>query len=185
MRPSFRAALPAVAFVALSALPLAAQQTSPVAADLREDVEQVEKKLIDLARAIPEEKYSWRPGAGVRSVAEVLLHISADNYLMPSAIGFPADAASGVKGSDYNTALAFEKKTLNKAATIAELERSFAYLKKHLSDTGPAQMAQPVSMFGMSITGQKAWILTTTHLHEHLGQLIAYARSNGVVPPWS
>jgi uncharacterized damage-inducible protein DinB len=173
------------ALLVVSTMAVEAQETSPVAADLREDIERVEKKLIDLARAIPEEKHSWRPGAGVRSVSEVLLHISADNYLMPSAIGFPADAASGVKGDDYNTALAFERKTMNKAAAIAELERSFAYLKKHLSATSPAKMTQPVSMFGMSLSGQKAWILTTTHLHEHLGQLIAYARSNGVVPPWS
>ena len=185
MRPSFRATLPALALIAVSTLSVEAQETSSVAADLREDVERVEKKVIDLARAIPEDKYSWRPSAGVRSVGEVLLHISADNYLMPSAIGFPADAASGVKGDDYNTALAFEKKTMNKAAMIAELERSFAYLKKHLSDTPASKMAQPVSMFGMSLSGQRAWILTTTHLHEHLGQLIAYARSNGVVPPWS
>ena len=186
MRSALRTTLPTLAMLAALALPAGAQHhASTVAADLREDIEQVEKKLIDLARAIPEEKYSWRPGPGVRSVGEVLLHISADNYLMPSAIGFPADAASGVKGDDYNTALAFEKKTMNKAAAIAELQRSFAYLKKHLSDTPAAKMAQPVSMFGMSLTGQKAWILTTTHLHEHLGQLIAYARTNGVAPPWS
>jgi hypothetical protein len=74
---------------------------------------------------------------------------------------------------------------MNKAAMIGELERSFAYLKKHLSDTPASRMAQPISMFGTSLSGQRAWILTTTHLHEHLGQLIAYARSNGVVPPWS
>jgi uncharacterized damage-inducible protein DinB len=185
MRPFLRATLFALALVVASSLSVEAQQASSVAADLREDIEQVERKLIDLARAIPEERYSWRPGAGVRSIGEVLLHVSADNYLIPSAIGYPEDAASGVKGSDYNTALAFEKKAMNKAATIAELERSFGYLKKQLSETPAAKMTQPVSMFGMSLTGQKAWIMTTTHLHEHLGQLIAYARSNGVAPPWS
>lgn len=185
MRPPFRIALSALALVVVSTLSVEAQQTATVAVDLREDIEQVEKKLIDLARAIPEEKYSWRPGSGVRSVGEVLLHISADNYLIPSAIGYAEDAASGVKGNDYNTALAFEKKTMNKAATIAELQRSFGYLKKHLSETPAAKMTQSVSMFGMSLTGQKAWIMAATHLHEHLGQLIAYARSNGVAPPWS
>lgn len=185
MRPSFRIPLFALTLVIGSAMAVEAQQMSSVAADLREDIEQVERKLIELARAIPEEKYSWRPAAGVRSVGEVLLHISADNYLIPSAIGYPEDAASGVKGNDYKTALAFEKKAMDKAATIAELERSFGYVKKHLSETPATKMAQPVSMFGMSLTGQKAWIMAATHLHEHLGQLIAYARSNGVAPPWS
>jgi uncharacterized damage-inducible protein DinB len=185
MRTTCRVPLSALALFVAATMSVEAQEASSVAADLREDIERVEKKVIDLARAIPEDKYSWRPSAGVRSVGEVLLHISADNYLMPSAIGFPADAASGVKGDDYNTALAYEKRTMNKAAMIGELERSFAYLKKHLSDTPASRMAQPISMFGTSLSGQRAWILTTTHLHEHLGQLIAYARSNGVVPPWS
>jgi uncharacterized damage-inducible protein DinB len=185
MRSSLRITLPALAMLATLALPAEAQQTSTLAADLRADVEQVEKKMLDLARAIPEGKYSWRPGAGVRSVGEVLLHVAADNYLMPAVIGFPADPATGIKGDDYNTALAFEKRTMNKAATIAELEKSFAHLKKSLSDTPDARLNQPVSMFGMSLTAQKAWILTTTHVHEHLGQMIAYARSNGIAPPWS
>jgi hypothetical protein len=50
--------------------------------------------------------------------------------------------------------------------------------------TGDWQSKQ-VSMFGQSFTGQQAWLLATVHLHEHLGQGIAYARVNGIVPPWS
>lgn len=190
MRSSFRTTFPAVAMVAALALPAHAQHASAhhastVTADLRSDVEQVEKKMLDLARAIPEEKYSWRPGAGVRSIGEVLLHVAADNHLIPAAIGFPADPATGIKGDDYKTALAFEKRAMSKAATIAELEKSFAHLKKALADTPADRLAKPVSMFGMNLSTQQAWILTTTHVHEHLGQMIAYARSNGIAPPWS
>ena len=112
------------------------------------------------------------------------MHVAADNYLIPAAIGFPADPATGIKGDDYNTAVAFEKRPANKAAAIAELEKSFAFVKKSLNASGD-KLAQPVSMFGMNLTSQKAWIMATTHLHEHLGQLIAYARSNGIAPPWS
>ena len=43
----------------------------------------------------------------------------------------------------------------------------------------------PMKIFGTETTARATWISTTTHLHEHLGQLIAYARSNKVVPPWS
>ena len=188
MRSILRITTPALALLVSLAAAQAqhAQHTSAsVAADLRADVEEVEKKFLDLARAIPEDKYGWRPGAGVRSVGEVLMHVAADNYLMPAAIGFPADPATGVKGNDYNTALAFEKRTMNKAATIAELEKSFAFVKKSLSDTGGDKLTAPITMFGTTISAQKAWILTTTHIHEHLGQLIAYARSNGIAPPWS
>lgn len=176
-----------VAAALLAAPALSAQHAhhSSVSADLRTDIEQVEKKMLDLARAIPEDKYGWRPGEGVRSIAEVVKHVAADNYLIPAAIGFPADAATGIKGDDYKTALAYEKRAMNKMQAIAELERSFAFLKKSLGDMPAARMGQGVKMFGMDFTGQQAWIMATTHLHEHLGQLIAYARSNGVAPPWS
>jgi uncharacterized damage-inducible protein DinB len=186
MRSSLRTALPALALLAGLAFPARAQHhSSTLTADLRAAIEEVEKKMLDLARAIPEDKYSWRPGAGVRSVGEVLMHVAADNYLIPAAIGFPADPATGIKGDDYKTAVAFEKRTANKAAAIAEMEKSFAFLKKSLSDTHGDRLNAPVSMFGMNLTSQKAWIMATTHLHEHLGQLIAYARTNEVVPPWS
>jgi uncharacterized damage-inducible protein DinB len=194
MHSLLRTTLPSVAMLASLAVPAQAQaqaqaqhaqHASSVAADLRADVEEVEKKMLDLARAIPEDKYGWRPAPGVRSVGEVLMHVAADNYLMPAAIGFPADPATGVKGNDYKTAVAFEKRTMNKAATIAELEKSFAFVKKSLDGTSGDKLSAPVSMFGMSLTSQKAWIMTTTHVHEHLGQLIAYARSNGIAPPWS
>src|SRR5688572_32732679 len=111
MRSVFRTAVPALAMsvaLALSAHAQHTQHASTVTADLREDIEQVEKKMLDLARAIPEDKYGWRPGAGVRSVGEVVMHVAADNYLIPAAIGFPADASTGIKGDDYKTAVAFE-----------------------------------------------------------------------------
>jgi uncharacterized damage-inducible protein DinB len=191
MRSLFRGIVPSLGMLAALAVTAQAQAKadhahgSTIAADLRADIEEVEKKMLDLARAIPEDKYAWRPAAGVRSVGEVLMHVAADNYLMPAAIGFPADPATGVKGSDYKTAVAFEKRTLDKAGTIAELEKSFAFVKKSLDGTSSDKLNAPVLMFGMSLTSQKAWIMTTTHVHEHLGQLIAYARSNGIAPPWS
>jgi hypothetical protein len=112
------------------------------------------------------------------------MHVAADNYLLPSALGHAADPATGITGSDYKTALAYEQRKLDPAATIAEVERSFAHLRKSLSSTPPARLGERVSMFGQTFTGQQTWLMTATHLHEHLGQLIAYARSNGVTPPW-
>ena len=183
MRHNLRS-LVLLAALAATALPAAAQAPS-VTADLLADLAQVETKMLGLARAIPEDKYGWRPGPGVRSVGEVLMHVAADNYLIPAAIGFTPDPATGIKGSDYQTAVAFEKKVLNKAATIAELEKAFAFMKKSLGETAAPRLSQQVQMFGQSFTTQRAWVIGTTHVHEHLGQLIAYARTNGVKPPWS
>lgn len=166
------------------ALPAAAQSAS-VMSDLGSDVADVEKKFIALAKAIPAEKYTWRPGEGVRSVSEVIRHVASDNYLIPAALGFAADPSTGIKGEDYKTAQAFEKKQSTKDQTVADLEKSFASLRKNMQATTPAKLGDSVKLFGQPFTMQKAWVLGTTHLHEHLGQLIAYARVNGVKPPWS
>ena len=163
----------------------AAQQAPNLTADLMQDLQEVEKKVMGLARAIPADKYDWRPGEGVRSVGEVFMHIAADNYLLPAAVGQAAPAATGIKGDDYKTAMAFEKRKMDKDATVAELEKSFAHLRTALQASPATKMGESVKMFGQTFTTQRVWLMTATHLHEHLGQMIAYARSNGVKPPWS
>jgi hypothetical protein len=185
MRAPIRTLIAAALIAAAGATPVFAQQPSSVTADLLEDIGQLEKKMIALARAIPEDKAGWRPSPGTRSVSEVIMHVASDNYLIPAALGFPADASTGIKGDDFNTAVAFEKRTVTKAQAIAELEKSFTHLRKSLRDTPDARLGTSVKMFGQPFTMQRGWIMATTHLHEHLGQLIAYARSNGVVPPWT
>jgi uncharacterized damage-inducible protein DinB len=171
------------AFSVAAAVPVAAQGAASLNADLGRDIAQVESKLLGLARAIPADKYGWRPGDGVRSVAELFKHVAADNYLIPAAAGTPAPAASGIKGDDYNTAMTYEKRELSRDAIISELDQSFKFLKDALTAT--SDMSKTAKLFGRDFTHQQVWILATTHLHEHLGQAIAYARSNGVVPPWS
>ena len=86
---------------------------------------------------------------------------------------------------EYNTATGFEKRPMNKAAVIAELEKSFTFLCKSMSSTTDAQLNTAIDMFGQTSTTRALWISTATHLHEHLGQLIAYARSNKITPPGS
>ena len=154
-----------------------------LAADLLKDVEGVETKLVDLAGAIPESKYNWHPDSA-RTVKRVLLHVAADNYVLPAMIGYAPDPSTGLT-SDYNTGVAFEARDIPKDSVIADLKKSFAFLKQSIQSATGASLTAPVTMFGQPFTGQSAWILTVTHLHEHLGQMIAYARTNGVKPPWS
>ena len=172
----------------LVATPVSAQQAAAPAtgllADILRDVGDVERKLVGLARAIPADKYAWRPAPGVRSVSDVVMHVASDNYLFPAILGTPAPQATGVT-ADYKTAQAFEKRQIPRDSAIAELERSFAFLKKTLAAAPEARLGEKVSMFGQQFTMQQAWFLAAVHLHEHLGQFIAYARTNGVTPPWS
>lgn len=151
--------------------------------DMHRDLNEVQTKTLALANAIPESAYDWRPGAGVRSVRELFLHVAADNYFIPIAMGMPVPA--GVAISDYPSTMAYEKQALTKAQVIAALEASFVHVHQGLGKTTPANMTEMIPFFGQQWTRQRAALLTVVHLHEHLGQGIAYARSNNVKPPWS
>ncbi len=162
----------------------AAAQPSGLMGDLNKDITDVEKKVMGLANALPAGAYDWRPSKAARSTGEVLAHIAADNYFLPAAMGIAAPAETGVT-KEYKTAEAFEKKTRTRDQIIAELQKSFAFLKNAMSGVSDAKLAEPLDVFGQKMTHRSLWISTATHLHEHLGQLIAYARGNNITPPWS
>lgn len=174
-----------VSLITLASFTAAAQKRAGLMGDLMGDVTDVEGKIVGLAKAMPEASYAWRPMAGVRSVGEALTHVAADNYFMPVALGTPAPAGTGISGTDYKTVTAYEAKTRTRAEIIAEVEKSFAFLKQAMADTTDAKLETSLKMFGRESSVRSTWVGTVTHLHEHLGQLIAYARSNKVVPPWS
>ena len=165
-------------------LPLAAQTREGLMGDLLKDLADLEKKVMDLAKAMPEPAYQWRPGTGVRSTGEVLQHIAADNYFLPALMDIAPPKETGIT-KEYKTAAAFEKRPMPRDAVMAELAKSFAFLRTSMNSTTDAQLDTTIDMFGRKNTVRGLWIATATHLHEHLGQLIAYARSNKVVPPWS
>ena len=165
--------------------PPAPAQTPALTADLIKDITEVEEKLVGLANALSLEQYAWRPAQGVRSVQEVLMHVAADNYFIPAAMGVPAPAETRITATDYSTIQAFENQKLSKDATVAALRASFVHLRKAMSGVPEAKFGETIKVFGQSFTNRQFMILTATHMHEHLGQLIAYARSNNVKPPWS
>ncbi len=173
------------------AIPLSASIVAPLQAQqgfmgtMHRDLNDVQKKLVDLANAIPESAYGWRPAAGVRSVGEVLQHIAADNYILPVYMGTPAPAATGIT-ADYGTAVTYEtRRGLSKAQIIADLEASFGHLHRAINVNTDANITENINWFGTQATRLQGMTGTVGHLHEHLGQLIAYARSNNVKPPWS
>jgi uncharacterized damage-inducible protein DinB len=165
------------------AAPLAAQ--SPLTADLVKDITQAEEKFVALAKVFNAQQAGWRPAEGVRSVQEVLLHVAADNYFLPAAMGVPAPAATKINATDFSAITAFEKQQLNQAGTVAAVEASFDHLRTALNGISEARMNETIKVFGQEFTVRQFMIVTATHMHEHLGQLIAYARMNGVKPPWS
>jgi hypothetical protein len=186
MKNMLRLAIPlsSLAVCLTLAAPVFAQQPAGVAGDLLKDISGVEEKVMALAKAMPDSALAWRPGPGVRSTAEVFQHIAADNYFMPALMGTATPKETGIT-KDYKTAAEWEKKPMDKATVMSELTKSFAFLKSSLSATTAAQLDTPLEVFGQKSTTRGLWISAATHLHEHLGQLIAYARTNKVTPPWS
>lgn len=142
------------------------------------DIKDSETKFVGLAKAIPAEKYTWRPGDGVRSVAEVFMHIASANYGLAPMMG--AARAEGINPREL------EKSTTDKDKVVDQLGKSFAYLENAVQNTSDADLQKHVKMFGgKEGTGGDVLFLIITDLHEHLGQMIAYARMNNVVPPWT
>jgi uncharacterized damage-inducible protein DinB len=175
--------LAALAAAVLFAAPSAAQTRGGVVADLAADVAELEGKVMQLAKAMPDAAWEWRAGKA-RSAKEVFVHLAGDNYFLPAMAGAAALPATGIVGTDYQTVVAFERRTWTRAQVIAELETSFAFLKKAMAAAPEADL-EKMAAHSKKMTNRQLWIATTTHLHEHLGQLIAYARANDVVPPWS
>jgi uncharacterized damage-inducible protein DinB len=170
-------------FAFVITLSLAGQTREGVMGELLRDVNTAQAKIVGLAKAIPDGAYDWRPGKAVRSTREVLMHVAADNYFMPTLQGTAAPSETGIT-KEYSTAEAFEKRTMTRDQIIAELDKSFDFLKTSMSSTPDAKLDAPPEP-GRKNSVRGLWISTATHLHEHLGQLIAYARSNNVTPPWS
>lgn len=184
MRLTIRLCTLIVLLLTLS-LPAGAQTRDGVMGDLIRDITEVQTKIVGLAKAMPDSAYDWRPTQGVRSTGEVLRHVAADNYFLPAAMGTAPPSETGISGTDFKTAVAFEKRSMTRDQIIAELEKSFGFLKTSMTNTPDAKLDAALDVFGQKTTSRRLWITTTTHLHEHLGQLIAYARSNKVTPPWS
>ncbi len=136
-----------------------------------------EDKFVRLAEAIPAEKYSWRPAPEVRSIAEVFLHVSAANFNLYRLVGTPPP--SGVDPQ------ILEKSTVEKTKVIATLKDSFAHARKAITLVTEADLGKSMDWFGGKNTERGVLLFVLRHAAEHLGQVIAYARMNGVVPPWT
>jgi len=137
----------------------------------------VSRQLVALAEAIPAEKFSWRPGPGVRSTSEVFMHIALTNFYLLSVTGpkMPADMDSP----------SLEKTVTDKAKVIDWLKRSLDAVKTARAGLKPADLQRKVKIVGHDVTVDGMYLRIIIHANEHMGQLVAYARVNGIVPPWS
>lgn len=146
------------------------------------DLDTLQSKFLALAQAFPAEKYSWRPAPGVRSVGEVFMHVASEYYIY-APMSFGA-ARSPVIAKGQPALEAFEKMS-TKEDVLKHLKEGFAYAQSAVSGVDPAALAGQQKLFGGNYTIIETSLGMAADMHEHLGQLIAYARVNGIKPPWS
>jgi hypothetical protein len=146
------------------------------------DLDTLQSKFLALAEAIPAEKYSWRPAPGVRSIGEAFMHVASEYYVYaPLAYGAERSPVipRGQEGFQK-----FEAQS-TKPDALKHLKEGFAHMKQAIGAVDPAAITGTRKLFGGDRTIVETSFVMSGDLHEHLGQLIAYARVNGIKPPWS
>lgn len=157
---------------------LTKESAAAVKAAFIADLDAMKVKFVGLAQAFPPDKYTWRPMEGVRSVSEVLMLIATEGYgFAPTALG----GAAGLPREEMGKLNAISDKT----QVIDHLNKGFAYAKATLEKIDPATLTAKRAVMGQQRSLVDTTDLVAGDMHEHLGQLIAYARMNRIVPPWS
>ena len=156
------------------------EAAAAVKATFLADLEAMRTKFVGLATAFPQDKYTWRPMDGVRSVSEVLMLAAMEGYsFVPNGFGGKPAAL----GSQEDVA---KLRTLSdKTAVIDHLNKGFAHAKAQLEAVDAATLTGKRKLMNREMSILEVAQFIGGDLHEHLGQMIAYARINHIVPPWS
>ncbi|MDE0767675.1 MAG: DinB family protein [Opitutaceae bacterium] len=135
-------------------------------------------KLVSLVEEFSEKGFEWRPAEGIRSVHEAVLHVATANYGIGSRFLGKA-MPEGLNPRELG------KTVKTREEAIVVLKDSIQFVKEAVGTLDDAALAEPIKLFGSDSNRMGAVLVLGGHAYEHLGQLIAYARSSGVVPPWS
>lgn len=164
--------------LAVLAGPARAQGITGFGDELRGQFAASAQKLVALAEAMPAESYSWQPMEGVYTVAAAYMHIARYNYMYPDMyLGVDAPAAV-----DYGS---LEERVTAKDEAVRILAASMDHVRAVMDSMSDADLSKPTELYGRGVENWAVLLQLVTHMNEHLGQTIAYARMNEVVPPWS
>lgn len=194
MRGSKRALPATIVGLALAAgflLPATAEAkkkaaaTSDFTSDVIANLTRVGKMLVSLAEATPADKFSWRPTDQVRKVSEVYMHVVGANDVIPVLLGAAPPKGVTIPEKPFDLSPRLEAEVTAKDEVVARLRESFDYAVAALKTISPSDLDTESQAFGFPASKRAYVLILLSHAHEHLGQSIAYARSIGVVPPWS
>jgi uncharacterized damage-inducible protein DinB len=153
----------------------------------------VTRQLVAMAEALPAEQYGWRPDPKARPVSAVLVHVAAGNFMLLEAVGVPApDDLYGGLPEEGEARLwgeirrndQLEASIVAKAAVVDMLKRSLDSVSRSFSESTETELERRLQFFGEETTVRRVYLRLLAHAHEHMGQMIAYLRFNGIAPPW-
>lgn len=157
------------------------------------ELEIAARQSVALAEAFPAEKYGWRPDAKARSVSEVFVHVATGNFMLLDAIGVaaPADLYAAVPADGLERFAGLMRRNDELAASVREkdaavdlLKRSLQAVERSFHQASDAELDRRLHFFGEATTVRRVYLRLLAHTHEHMGQMIAYLRFNGIAPPW-
>ena len=135
-------------------------------------------KIQELAGAVPDAKFNWKPAKDVRSAGQVYLHVVAANYLFPSMLGKQSPMS-------MDELMKLDSQTMEPAKVRQMLKDSYAWASTAITEIPDTDLETEMDFFGHKMTKRAGLLLLCMHSHEHLGQSIAYARANNITPPWT
>jgi uncharacterized damage-inducible protein DinB len=139
-------------------------------------LEMVQGQIVALTEAFSQDQLAWRPAEGIRSAGETVMHVAGANYYLAMKLGYPPP-----EGVDM---MQLESIT-DKAAILEAFNASAAFVREKIMEVDAAGLGEEVDLGFMKTNRLSALLVVLEHTGEHKGQLIAYARSNGITPPWS
>lgn len=134
-------------------------------------------KISELARVMPADRFSWAPGEGVMEVGEVYMHIARYNFMyLDENLGIaPPD------GFDYSGI-----ESLRDKERVREIhDMSVRHVVEQVGALTAAELDGETELYGRQVQGWAVLLQLVSHMNEHVGQSVSYARMNGIVPPWS
>ncbi len=157
------------------------------------EFDMAEKQLLQLAEAFPAERYAWRPAETARSVSEVLVHLGMGGRAFLVLLGVEAapDLYGTLEGEGAARIMTMvkknegmEKSITDKAAVLSLLRKSLGAVRTAFAEASDAELDRPAVFFGERTTVRRFYMRGLCHMHEHMGQLTAYARAMGMPAPW-
>jgi uncharacterized damage-inducible protein DinB len=159
------------------------------------ELDVVQTQLLALVDVVPAEVYGWRPAENARSLSEVLVHVAVNNFLLMNGVGVRTqdteDLYGSLEGDQRSQITAIIRKNISLERTVTEksvvvdlLRRSFEAVRQSVTSASEEEFESTLSFLGERTTKRRIYLRMLVHMHEHMGQTIAYARSNGIRVPW-